>query len=82
MGERKRIVRVGGLKSRSEVGTKRREETKVEYSMARVIARRHVRNARFKCDEEREKERLKEGKRRVKREGEKRGSREVAVVEQ
>lgn len=45
------------MESRSEVGMERREETKVGYSMARVIARTHVRNARFKCDEERKKER-------------------------
>lgn len=30
----------------------REESTKVGYSMARVIARRHVRNARCKCDRE------------------------------
>lgn len=72
------LERVRDLVSRSEVGTKRREETKVGYSMARVIARRHIRNARFKCDEER---------RKVKVEGEKEprvtgGKREVAVDKQ
>lgn len=42
----------------------REESTKVGYSMARVIARRHVRNARCKCDREKKRGGRKGGRRR------------------
>lgn len=60
---RERKVREGGKRVDREVGesiraraerSKRRGEcTIVGYSMARVIARRHIRNARCKCERKR-----------------------------
>lgn len=47
--------RVGGesIRTRVERGKKREARTKVGYSMARVIARRHIRNVRCKCERKR-----------------------------
>lgn len=53
-----------------EGGTRRKKEgkhAKVEYSMARVIARGHIRNARCKCDREKEREK-RDSRRRMRRE--------------
>lgn len=53
VGGGKRVGREGG-----NYGKKReiRAGTKVGYSMARVIARRHIRNARCKCERKRKEE--------------------------